>query len=229
MRRSLQWRHNGHDGVSNHQPHDCLHNRLFRSRSKKTSKIRDTGLCAGNSPGTGEFPAQMASNAEHVSIWWRHHVVADVIVGAPYEDDGSGAVYIYNGAHYGINMEYSQRLTPHDLGLSMRGFGGALSSDLDIDDNGYPGWFSHILEYSMFHNICTRVLLWLWYQLQMAYVIYITIFFSKFLKCPLIWSTSVSQSEAMFEHYQYLTLFFWLLSLSLGQSYDCLSVSEVTL
>ena len=32
-----------------------------------------TGLCAGNSPGTGEFPAQMASDAENVSIWWRHH------------------------------------------------------------------------------------------------------------------------------------------------------------
>ena len=32
-----------------------------------------TGLCAGNSPGTGEFPAQMASYAENVSIWWRHH------------------------------------------------------------------------------------------------------------------------------------------------------------
>ena len=27
----------------------------------------------GNSPGTGEFPAQMASYAENVSIWWRHH------------------------------------------------------------------------------------------------------------------------------------------------------------
>ena len=24
---------------------------------------------------TGEFPAQMASNAENVSIWWRHHVL----------------------------------------------------------------------------------------------------------------------------------------------------------
>ena len=22
---------------------------------------------------TGEFPAQMASNAENVAIWWRHH------------------------------------------------------------------------------------------------------------------------------------------------------------
>ena len=69
----LQWRHNRCDGVSNHQPRDCLLNRLFRRRSKKISKFRVTGLCAGNSPGTGEFPTQMASNAENVSIWWRHH------------------------------------------------------------------------------------------------------------------------------------------------------------
>ena len=71
----LQWRHNGRDSVSNHQPHDCLLNRLFRRRSKKTSKLRVTGLCAGNSPGTGEFPAQMACYAENVSIWWRHHAM----------------------------------------------------------------------------------------------------------------------------------------------------------
>ena len=69
----LRWRHDGRDSVSNHQPHDCLFNRLFRRKSKKTPKLRVTGLCAGNSPGTGEFPAQMASNAENVSIWWRHH------------------------------------------------------------------------------------------------------------------------------------------------------------
>ena len=67
---SLQCRHNGHDSVSNHQPRDCLLNRLFGRRSKKTSKLRVTGLCAGNSPGT----AQMASNTGNVSIWWRHHI-----------------------------------------------------------------------------------------------------------------------------------------------------------
>ena len=70
---SLRWRHNGHDDVSNHQPHHCLLNGLFVRRSKKTSKLRVTGLCAGNSPGTVEFPAQMASHAENVSIWVRHH------------------------------------------------------------------------------------------------------------------------------------------------------------
>ena len=74
-RLSLRWRHNGCDSVSNHQPHHCLLNRLFRRRSKKTSKLRVTGLCAGTSPGTGEFSAQMASNAENVSIWWRHQAV----------------------------------------------------------------------------------------------------------------------------------------------------------
>ena len=72
---AYQWRHYGHDSVSNHQPHDCLLNHLFRRRSKKTSKLRVTGLCAGTSTGTGEFPAQMGSNAENVSIWWRHHEI----------------------------------------------------------------------------------------------------------------------------------------------------------
>ena len=74
----LQLRHNARDGVLNHQPHDCLLNRLFRRRSKKTPKLRVTGLCKGNSPGTGEFPAQMASNAENISIWWRHRVTAPI-------------------------------------------------------------------------------------------------------------------------------------------------------
>ena len=69
----LQWRHNGHHGVSNHQPHDCLLNRLFRRRWRKTWKLHVTGLCAGNSPVTGEFPTQMASYAENDSIWCRHH------------------------------------------------------------------------------------------------------------------------------------------------------------
>ena len=56
---SLHWRHNGRDGVSNNQP--CLLNRLFRHRSKKTSKLHVTGL-------SGEFPAQMTSNVDNVSF-----------------------------------------------------------------------------------------------------------------------------------------------------------------
>ena len=62
---ALQWRHNGRDGGSNHQSHDCLLNRLFRRRSKKTSKLRVTGhLC-------GEF----TGHAKNFSIWWCHHAL----------------------------------------------------------------------------------------------------------------------------------------------------------
>ena len=44
---ALRWRHIGRDSVSNHLPHDCLLNRLFRRRSKKTSNLRVTGLLRG--------------------------------------------------------------------------------------------------------------------------------------------------------------------------------------
>ena len=87
FRSALRWHHNERDGVSNHQPHDCLFNRLFRRRSKKTSKFRVTGHCAGNSLVTGEFPhmgavtrkmfpfddviMESASNDESVSMSWR--------------------------------------------------------------------------------------------------------------------------------------------------------------
>ena len=52
----LHWRHIDHNSVSNHQPHDCLLNHLFGRRSKKWSKLRVTGLCAGNSPGPVNSP-----------------------------------------------------------------------------------------------------------------------------------------------------------------------------
>ena len=52
IRNALQWRHNERDSVSNHHPYNCFFNRSFRRRSKKTSKLRVTGLCAGNSPVT---------------------------------------------------------------------------------------------------------------------------------------------------------------------------------
>ena len=52
----FHWRNNDHDGVSNHQPHGCLLNRLLRRRSKKTSKLRVTGLCVWKSPGPVNSP-----------------------------------------------------------------------------------------------------------------------------------------------------------------------------
>ena len=68
----IHWRHNECDGVSNHQRHNCLLNRLVRRRSTKAPKLRITGHCEGNSPVTGEFPAQRASKAKIFPIWLRH-------------------------------------------------------------------------------------------------------------------------------------------------------------
>ena len=46
---SLQWRHNEGACASNIRRPYYLLNRLFRRRSKKTSKLRITGFCVGNS------------------------------------------------------------------------------------------------------------------------------------------------------------------------------------
>ena len=70
---TLQWHHNECNGVSNHQPHDCLPNRLFRRRSKKTSKLRVTGLCAGNalvnSPHKWPVTRKMFAFDHVIMIW----------------------------------------------------------------------------------------------------------------------------------------------------------------
>ena len=68
-----QWRHDERDGISNHRRLHCLLKCWFRRRPKEISKLCVTGLCVGSSPVTDEFPAQRDSNAENVSIWWRHH------------------------------------------------------------------------------------------------------------------------------------------------------------
>ena len=86
---TLHWRHRELDGGSNHQAHNWLLNRLFGRRSKKTPKLRVTGLFVGNSPVTGDFPANWASNAENVSIWWRHHECVK----------HNQSVCIYHGVH----------------------------------------------------------------------------------------------------------------------------------
>ena len=77
-----QWRHNDHDGVKNHQHHGCLCNRLFRHRWKKTSKLRVTGLCVGNSPGPVNSPHKGPVTRKMFSfddVIMRHHDGYDFI------------------------------------------------------------------------------------------------------------------------------------------------------
>ena len=69
----LQWRHNGRDSVSNHQPLDCLLNCLFKAQIKENIKVPRHWPLWGELTCDRGFPAQRVSNAENVSIWWRHH------------------------------------------------------------------------------------------------------------------------------------------------------------
>ena len=60
----LQWRHDGAI-VSQITSLKIVYSAVYSDADKKkTSKLCVTGLCAGNSSSIGEFPAQMASNAE---------------------------------------------------------------------------------------------------------------------------------------------------------------------
>ena len=81
--------------VSNHQPHNCLLNCLFRRKSKKTSKLSVTSLCVWHSPVTGDFPAKRVINGKNVSIWWRHHAMVMIALISKYNRDGIILVYFH--------------------------------------------------------------------------------------------------------------------------------------
>ena len=84
----LRWRHNGHDSVSNPSLTIVYSTVYSGADQRKHQSSRVTGLCAENSPGTGEFPAQMTSNAENVSIWWRHHDIELTLTQRCIKQDG---------------------------------------------------------------------------------------------------------------------------------------------
>ena len=119
---ALRWRYNGHDGVSDHQPRDSLLNRLFSPRSKKTSKLRVTVLCARNSPVISEFPAQMASNAEmfpfddvimiipFAGLIVPTHFVLWLILGLPWHYNGNGAIRFAHMCHLGNESNTQWRI-----------------------------------------------------------------------------------------------------------------------
>ena len=126
-----QWRHKERNGVSNHRRFECLRNRLFRRRSKKTSKLRATGLCEGNSPLVGEFPAQRASIAENVFIWWRHQDIQVRVDTGRHEPNYPGTCilmaphcgYIHHDAYLSITRTRWRRektLGQHQVGVNFQ-------------------------------------------------------------------------------------------------------------
>ena len=70
---TLEWRHSGRDGVSNHQSHDCSLNRFFRRRSRKHQSSTSLAFVRGfhrwpvNSPRKGPVTRKM------LPLLWRHH------------------------------------------------------------------------------------------------------------------------------------------------------------
>ena len=83
---SLQWCHYERDGASKHRRLDCLLKRLFRRRSKKTSKLRVAGQGPVNVPHKGPVTRKMFPFADvtmlmPIGSWtnenqdpWRHMV-----------------------------------------------------------------------------------------------------------------------------------------------------------
>ncbi|XP_071102439.1 integrin alpha-4-like [Haliotis cracherodii] len=64
----------------------------------------------------------------------------DVAVGAPYEDGGHGAIYIYHGGEGGLNAEVKQRVGGRDINdtETVTSFGWSISKPADVDGNNYP-------------------------------------------------------------------------------------------
>ena len=65
----------------------------------------------------------------------------DIVIGAPYEDDGRGAVYIYNGYSYGLWPKYSLQILGRNVDESLLGFGASLSNSMDMNRDNINGRF----------------------------------------------------------------------------------------
>ncbi|XP_053374563.1 integrin alpha-9-like [Mercenaria mercenaria] len=60
----------------------------------------------------------------------------DIVVGAPYEDDLQGAIYVYNGCKTGIWPHFSQRIAAASLRTGLMSFGISFSKAEDMDSDG---------------------------------------------------------------------------------------------
>ena len=106
----LHWRQNGCD-ASQITSLTIVYSTVYSGTDqRKKSKLWITGLCARNSPVTGEFPAQMASNTENVSIWWCHH--ASIFVSGIYQNTSIFMLSINGGR--GLVEPHSQDYLPQE-------------------------------------------------------------------------------------------------------------------
>ena len=64
---------------------------------------------------------------------------SDIAIGAPYEDDNKGVVYVYNGYPGGLWPKYSQRIAAVDISTGLAGFGISISNAADINSDNIEG------------------------------------------------------------------------------------------
>ena len=72
-------------------------------------------------------------------------LILDVAIGAPYEDDLSGCVYVYNGYKDGLWPKYSQRISAKQFDPTPKGFGIAISPAADLNNDDIKGEIYQIL------------------------------------------------------------------------------------
>lgn len=91
----------------------------------------------------------------------------DIIVGAPYENEQRGAIYIFRGFPLGLETIYSQRIVAESLDPQLRGFGISISTAVDVDGNKYNGVtttstllrFKKAIKCTIFFTCCVQTLL----------------------------------------------------------------------
>lgn len=73
------------------------------------------------------------------------YLFSDIAIGAPWENDGRGAVYVYKGCAKGLNTENVQRIQPEGTG----GFGWSIAKGVDVDKNNCTGKSKSLFEHFM--------------------------------------------------------------------------------
>ena len=64
---------------------------------------------------------------------------SDIVIGAPYENDMEGAIYVYNGCKKGVFPRFSQRIAGSTVSAGIKSFGAALSKSYNMNDDNVNG------------------------------------------------------------------------------------------
>ncbi|XP_072938721.1 integrin alpha-PS3-like [Epargyreus clarus] len=100
---------------------------VYLTERQDTSFIlKDAGFVTGSRESGARFGTAIAELGDIDGDGYK-----DVAIGAPWENEGMGAVYIYLGSPTGLKPEYVQRIIAEDA----KSFGIAISKAVDIDSN----------------------------------------------------------------------------------------------